>query len=99
MLSWRRKWQKLSWLVLFAAAVAQGADHNKDKSDVSHLVPPSGVTIDQAVARARSAYGGRVLSVTEVERSGTDGFEIRLLIEGGRVKTVFVDELGRMSGK
>lgn len=97
MLSWRRKGQWLMWLLLFAAAGATASDHKKD-SDVGYLAPQS-LSLDQAADKVRRTYGGRVLSITPVDRAGTDGFEVRVLVESGRVKTVFVDERGRLSGK
>ena len=48
----------------------------------------SGLTAQEAAAKARARYGGKVLKVT---RKG-DGFQVRLLQESGRVVTVTIRE-------
>ena len=58
------------------------------------------VTLKDATAIVRQAYGGRVLSATEAERRGADGksergYRFRVDVEG-TVKTVFVDTRGRI---
>ena len=54
-----------------------------------------GITSDQAAAIAHRAYDGRVVSV---ERNGQGGWKVRVLLEGGRVKTVNVDSHGSIRG-
>ena len=58
------------------------------------------VSLKDATAIVRQAYGGRVLSATEAHRRGADGkaergYRFRVDVEG-TVKTVFVDARGRI---
>ena len=48
----------------------------------------SGLTAQEAAAKARARYGGKVLKVT---RKG-DGYQVRLLQASGRVVTVTIRE-------
>ena len=48
----------------------------------------SGLTAQEAAAKARARYGGKVLKVT---RKG-DGYQVRLLQDSGRVVTVTIRE-------
>ena len=54
-----------------------------------------GITSEQAAAIAHRAYDGRVVSV---ERNAQGGWKVRVLLEGGRVKTVNVDSHGSIRG-
>ena len=54
---------------------------------VATMLARGQLTLDQAVARVRAAFGGRVVAATPVR----GGYRIRVLLDGGRVKTVFVD--------
>lgn len=61
---------------------------------------PARVSLKDATAIVRQAYGGRVLSATEAQRRDADGksergYRFRVDIEG-TVKTVFVDSRGRI---
>ena len=58
------------------------------------------VSLKDATAIVRQAYGGRVLSATEAQRRDADGksergYRFRVDVEG-TVKTVFVDSRGRI---
>lgn len=45
----------------------------------------------QAASKAKRAHGGKVLSVSKVSsKNGKDVYKVKLLLEGGRVKTVTV---------
>jgi starvation-inducible outer membrane lipoprotein len=48
----------------------------------------AGLTAQEAAAKARARYGGKVLKVT---RKG-DGYQVRLLQDSGRVVTVTIRE-------
>jgi hypothetical protein len=50
-----------------------------------------GISADQAAAIVRSSFGGRVVSV---KAAGKNGWKVRVLLDGGRVKTVHVDASG-----
>jgi len=54
-----------------------------------------GITQEQAAAIAHRAYDGRVVSV---EKNGQGGWKVRVLLDGGRVKTVHVDNRGAIKG-
>jgi hypothetical protein len=40
-----------------------------------------------------------VLSATPAERGGQRGYEVRVLVDGKRVKSVFVDSEGRIRSR
>ncbi len=57
------------------------------------LVSQPSLSAAQAAASVRAQQGGgRVLSVSPVNRGGLNGYRVRILIDGGRVKTIFVGE-------
>ncbi len=60
------------------------------------LVRPPGVTLEQAANKVRRETGGRVLSATPSEQGGRRGYEVRVLVDGKRVKNYFVDSDGRI---
>lgn len=45
---------------------------------------------------ARSAHGGKVLTVDEVVQNGRTVYRVKLLLDGGRIKIVTVDSSGKM---
>ena len=51
----------------------------------------SGISLDQAVAKVRSRYGGRVISAETRGRNGKRVHVIKVLSDEGRVRTVKVD--------
>jgi hypothetical protein len=53
-----------------------------------------GVSAEQAAAVVSRAYGGRVVSV----KQEGNGYKVRVVLDGGRVKTVQVDSHGNISG-
>jgi uncharacterized membrane protein YkoI len=57
----------------------------------NHFVQPSGVSLEQAADIVRRETGGRVLSATPTEQGSKHGYNIRVLLDGKRVKKVFVD--------
>ncbi len=52
------------------------------------------ISLEEATRIVRRAYGGRVLSATPAKQNGKSGYKVRVLLDGGRVKTVFVDSNG-----
>jgi hypothetical protein len=61
------------------------------------LAPP--ISGDQAAAAVQRRTGGLVLSTNPVQRGGVIvGYDVRVLVDGKRVKDVFVDERGTISG-
>lgn len=79
-----------------AAAAPGWMSSGQNPVEPQSLVRPSGVTRDQAANMVRRETGGRVLSATPAERGGQRGYEVRVLIDGKRVKSVFVDSEGRI---
>jgi uncharacterized membrane protein YkoI len=55
-----------------------------------------GLTPDQAAAVVKRAYDGRVVSVKQEGSNGQRSYKVRVLLDGGRVKTVQVDSRGNM---
>ena len=83
-------------LLWAAAAGAREADTRRDLV----IVPPvSGITLEQAANKVRSQTGGRVLSATPVQNGGERGYNVRVLVDGKRVKQFYVDSNGRMSSR
>ncbi len=59
------------------------------------LAPQPSVSQDRAVNLVREEVDGRVLSVIPVE-GGRRGYEVRVLLEGGRIQTIRVGPRGRL---
>jgi len=101
----------LSVAVALAPSVAQGGEAARAGADAeapkrSEPVKPATrdaaarVSLKDATAIVRQAYGGRLLSATEAQRREADGrsepgYRFRVDVEG-TVKTVFVDARGRI---
>jgi hypothetical protein len=73
-------------------AFARDKDHDNGPKYGNSYVPQSRMSAEQASAIVRRAYGGRVVSV----KSAGDGYSVRVLLDGGRVKNVYVDGNGRL---
>ncbi len=92
----------LAGLLLAAASVPALAAPDWMRGSQSPLEPQtlvrpsSGVTLEQAANLVRRQTGGRVLSASPAERGGQRGYEVRVLLDGKRVKNVFVDREGRI---
>jgi len=61
-----------------------------------HMARPPGVSMEQAASVVQRQTGGRVLSAAPAERGGAQGYEVRVLVDGKRVKKVFVDGQGNI---
>lgn len=64
-----------------------------------YAAPVGGITLEQAADKVRRQTGGRVLSATPVEKGGRRGYNVRVLVDGKRVKQYYVDSDGRMSSR
>lgn len=102
-----------AFLLSVAVAFAPGAAHGGEAATGGAAAPKRDepakpatratavrVSLKDATAIVRQAYGGRVLSATEAQRRGADGqsergYRFRVDVEG-TVKTVFVDARGRI---
>jgi uncharacterized membrane protein YkoI len=62
------------------------------------LAAKSTISLEEATEIVRRAYGGRVLSASPASKNGKKGYQVRVLLDGGRVKTVFVDSNGSVRG-
>lgn len=94
----------IAMLGLLVPNLVSAADPT-DKPNVQNAVPAVDETVDsaqrasvtqptvsaaQAATRVRQLHGGRVLSVNTSRRGDTVGYKVRVLVDGGRVKTVYV---------
>lgn len=88
----------LFWSSALSGA-AFAADSERDRaqdetqleaSGRSSFVAQPSVSAAQAAARARKLLGGRVLSVNPSRRGDSLGYRVRVLVDGGRVKTLYV---------
>jgi hypothetical protein len=77
----------LTVVLMLAGPHAFARDHDRERAD------GGGVSAEQAAAIVSSAYGGRVVSV----KSEGNGYRVRVVLDGGRVKTVLVDSNGHVS--
>ncbi len=58
---------------------------------VVSLPAHAAINKSQAAAKAKAAHGGKVLSVEKVgSKDGKNIYKVKLLLDGGRVKTVTV---------
>lgn len=64
-----------------------------------YAAPVGGISLEQAADKVRRKTGGRVLSATPVEKGGHRGYNVRVLVDGKRVKQYYVDSEGRMSSR
>ena len=91
-----KKW--LLWLVfvLPLAAVAPIAAAQQ-QAEPNYYTKQHGISTEQAAHIARRKTGGRVLSITPASKGGQRGYNVRVLIDGKRVKQYYVDSDGRIS--
>ena len=59
----------------------------------------TGITLEQAADTVRRRTGGRVLSATPTGKGSERGYNVRVLVDGKRVKQYYVDSHGRMSSR
>jgi hypothetical protein len=85
--------QALNGGSVLGTLVAQQAQPNH------YAAPVGGITLEQAADKVRRKTGGRVLSATPVEKGGRRGYNVRVLVDGKRVKQYYVDSEGRMSSR
>ena len=80
-----------SWLVCLPVA-AMSAEREPEQRN---FAPQPSVSQDRALDLVRQAVDGRVLSVIPIE-GGRRGYEVRVLLEGGRIQTIRVNPRGRI---
>jgi uncharacterized membrane protein YkoI len=81
-------------LVLAVAMPAAAGGHGHGQGqEQKPAMSSGGISAEQAAAIVRRAYDGRVVSV----KPEGDVYKVRVLLDGGRVKTVQVDSHGNVS--
>ena len=75
---------------LTLTSVSAGADRNGNDRGGSDN---NGISAEQAASIVKRAYDGRVVSV----KQEGNRYKVRVLLDGGRVKTVSVDSHGNLS--
>jgi hypothetical protein len=85
-----------AWTVVFALAAVpvSAGGHGQDGNGGNQGGQTSSMSAEQAAAIVQRAYGGRVVSV---KPTGGGGYSVRVVLDGGRVKTVQVDGNGGLS--
>jgi hypothetical protein len=78
----------LALCLLSGPALAR--DKDNDGRHGNGVATQSRLSAEQASSIVRRAYGGRVVSV----KSAGDGYSVRVLLDGGRIKNVYVDGSG-----
>jgi uncharacterized membrane protein YkoI len=85
-----------TWMVSLAATprVAAPADFRDFTNQLAH--PPAyseqqGISLDEAIARARRQSDGKVISAETVPQGGRNVHRIRILTRDGRVKRMQYD--------
>ena len=84
-----------AWLVLLAAAPLQ-ADPFDIRGFTNHFAQPAssegrGISLDEAVARARRQSDGQILSAETVRVDGRRVHRIKILTQDGRVTRMEID--------
>jgi hypothetical protein len=72
-------------LTCLPAVADRGGGHDRGSEN-------DGISADQAASIVKRAYDGRVVSV----KQEGNGYKVRVLLDGGRVKTVSVDSRGNL---
>ncbi len=98
---WRRCGLVLLWLLMAALpGHAKRAAENEGAAAPSHYFSPAtGISLQQATTIARQATGGRVLSAAPEVRGSKTEYRVRVLVDGARVRTVVVDDQGRIKSE
>jgi uncharacterized membrane protein YkoI len=79
-------------ILLTLASAAAVADRGRGGGSDSE-----GLSAEQAAAVVSRTYGGRVVSVKSEGSNDKRVYKVRVLLDGGRVKTVRVDSRGNVS--
>lgn len=83
-------------LGLMPMVASAAPDWRSEALEPNSLVRPPGISVERCANIVRRETGGRVLSATPVERGGRRGCEVRVLVDGKRVRSLFVDSQGRI---
>lgn len=77
--------------LLLATAVVPAEARRDERAPREENTRRDGLSLDEAVARARRETGGRVLSAQVQEDRGRTVYRIKLLLPNGSVRVVQVD--------
>lgn len=87
-------------LLLLIGPGFTGAALAGQQGQPQHYAPPvGGISLEQAADKVRRETGGRVLSASPDEKGGRRGYNVRVLVDGKRVKQYYVDADGRVSSR
>jgi len=89
------KW--LLWFVLVFPLSLPLSVVADQQAQPNYYTKPAGMSLEQAADLVRRQTGGRVLSAKAANKNGRPGYEVRVLLDGKRVKQYYVDGQGRMS--
>jgi hypothetical protein len=92
-----KRW--LLWSVLVLPFFAPTGVSAQQAQPQYYTKPSGGVSLEQAADMVRRHTGGRVLSATPVNKGGERGYNVRVLVDGKRVKQYYVDSEGRLSSR
>lgn len=88
----------ISLLVCLTGAVQAESYNKSDARAEKRFTQTHGLTRKDAARFARDATRGRVIAVKPINKGGA-GYNVRLLMDGGRVVTVKVDRRGKVHRK
>ena len=83
--------------ISYASAGFRGSSNLKPQ--VLHQARPAASAWSRRRTWSGASTGGRVLSATPVTKGGERGYNVRVLVDGKRVKQYYVDAEGRMSSR
>lgn len=81
-------------MLLGALCTGQAMAAPADLTSQKMFAEPTGVSAKEAAGLARDRVGGKLISIKPNRKQG--GYNVRLLVEGGRVVKVSVDPSGRI---
>ena len=87
--------QRWGLLAVFLMCLPLAAGAAERESAQRTLAPQPNVSEDHAVDLVREEVDGRVLSVFPID-GGRRGYQVRVLLEGGRIETIRVDPQGHL---
>lgn len=73
------------------AAADSWASPWSDEDSRTLQAPTTELNIDEAANRAQQRYGGQLISIRPAEQDGRHGWQATVLLDNGRVKTLFVE--------
>jgi hypothetical protein len=91
---WRWLGRRLAATALVAAValpVAAAPAGLLARQDSARGVAPA-ISLSDAASRVQRRYGGQIIAVAPSEQGGRRGMRVKVLLDDGRVKTLFVDE-------